>query len=146
MSRLIAYPFGLGLALAVVSPALRGAPDSYPLSTYPMFAAKRHAPRVYVMEGVSESGARQRIAPRLIATDEVMQAAATVKRAVLAGEPRMSALCSSVAARVATQTELASVRALELTSAEYEPVSYFVSGPAPRNRIVHHRCAVAGGR
>jgi hypothetical protein len=145
MSRLVAYTFGLGLVVAVASPGLRaGTPDSYPLSTYPMFAARRSNPRLYVAEGVTARGARLRLDPELMATDEVMQAAALVRRAVAAGDARMRPLCTDIARRAAAVPELAELARVELTSAEYEPISYFVSARESANRTVHFQCAVPG--
>ena len=142
MSRLVAYTVGVGLAAAVAAPALRSSPkDSYPLSTYTMFAAKRDNPRLYVAEGVSADGSRARLAPALLGTDEVMQAAVLVRRAVQASEQRAQQLCEDIAQRV-RRGRLASVRFIELTSAEYEPVAYFVSGAKPQNRVLHGRCPV----
>ncbi|HMJ12227.1 MAG TPA: hypothetical protein VK524_12470 [Polyangiaceae bacterium] len=142
MSRWVAYTFGIGVALAVASPAFSGAKDSYPLSTYPMFATKRESPRLYVAEGVSDHARRARLPPALLATDEVMQAAALVRRAVHAGDARMRTLCEEIAARVTRDERQRDVAFVELTSAEYEPVAYFVSGAEPRERIRHYRCAV----
>jgi hypothetical protein len=141
MSRLVAYTVGVGLAAAVASPALRSSKDSYPLSTYPMFAAKRSNPRLYVAEGVTADGSRARLAPALLGTDEVMQAAVLVRRAVQASEQRAQQLCEDIAERV-RRDGLASVRFIELTSAEYEPVAYFVSRAEPQNRVLHGRCPV----
>ncbi|HEY6560703.1 MAG TPA: hypothetical protein VI072_25665 [Polyangiaceae bacterium] len=143
MSRWVAYTFGLGLAAAVVSPGLRGsARDSYPLSTYPMFAARRDNPRLYIAEAVAADGSRSRLEPDLLGTDEVMQAAALVRRAVQASEERMQRLCADIAERVRQHDGLGSVRYVELTSAEYEPIAYFVRRAEPDNRVLHIRCAV----
>ena len=143
MSRWVAYTFSVGLAAAVASPALRsGAKDSYPLSTYPMFAAKRSNPRLYIAEAVSVDGSRARLAPNYLGTDEVMQAAVLVRRAVRASEQRTQQLCEDIAQRVRQSRELASVRFIELTSAEYDPVAYFVSRAEPEHPALHVRCPV----
>ena len=142
MSRWLAYTFGLGLAAAVASPALRDSKDSYPLSTYPMFAAKRDNPRLYVAEAVSVDGSRARLAPDFLGTDEVMQAAVVVRRAVRASEQRTQQLCEDIAERVRQSQRLASARFIELTSAEYDPVAYFVSRAQPEHPALHFRCPV----
>jgi hypothetical protein len=107
-----------------------------------MFAAKRNNPRLYIAEAVSADGSRARLAPALLGTDEVMQAAVLVRRAVQASEQRAQQLCEDIAQRVARDRRLASVRFIELTSAEYEPVAYFVRRAEPQNRLLHGRCAV----
>ncbi len=65
MSRPVAYAFGLGLTLLVASPLLREpSDDSYPLSTYPMFAKKREKPLFYFVEGVNKKRQAERLPPR----------------------------------------------------------------------------------
>jgi hypothetical protein len=147
MSRLAAYGFGLGLVGLVAAPVFRApADDSYPLSTYPMFAFERDRPRLYFAEGRSATGARQRVPPEMVANAEVMQAAATVRRAVAAGPARSEALCRRLAHRLADSDVQPAIEAVELVSAEFDPVAYFVQRPEPLNRIVHCRCTVTAAR
>lgn len=143
MSRVVAYGWGLGLVLLTVSPALRDARagDSYPLSTYPMFAAARERPLVYFAEGVTASGNEVRLEPALLGSDEVMQAAATVRRAVQAGGQRPRELCRQIAARIAKRGE-PEVKRVRLVDARFDPVAYFVDGPEPSEKNVHAQCKV----
>jgi hypothetical protein len=144
MSRALAYGFGLGLTVLVAAPGF-GDPnwDSFPLSTYPMFARPRSRPLLYFAEGVSRDGARHRLAPSFVANDEVMQATASVRRAVSAGPDAMRALCSQIAERVASSAPAeGAIVEVRLSSARFDPVRYFSHGPEPVERTTHDRCDV----
>jgi hypothetical protein len=142
MSRALAYGFGLGLSVLVAAPGF-GDPnwDSFPLSTYPMFARPRSRPLLYFAEGASRDGARHRLPPSFVANDEVMQATASVRRAVSAGPDAMQALCRQIAERVASRGDDAIVE-VRLSSARFDPVRYFSHGPEPVERTTHQRCDV----
>jgi hypothetical protein len=144
MSRLLAYGFGLGLVALVAAPGL-GDPDddSYPLSTYPMFARARDKPWLSIAEGVDDNGQAVRLSPAIVANDEVMQAAATVRRAVAAGPPALAALCHTIAVRVGQDVSYRRVRQVRIVSARFAPVAYFVDGPVPEQRSEHFLCAVS---
>ena len=143
MSRLLAYGFGLGVVALSASPLLRDPDrDSYPLSTYPMFARPRGKPWLSIVEGLDARGAAVRLSPELVANDEVMQAAATVRRAVQGGPVALARLCGEVAARVASDGEYAAVREVRVVAARFDPLRYFSEGPEPEARTEHHRCAV----
>jgi hypothetical protein len=144
MSRLLAYGFGLGLVALVAAPGF-GAPDddSYPLSTYPMFARARDKPWLSIAEGVDDGEHAVRLSPATIANDEVMQAAATVRRAVAAGPAALAALCDTIATRVADDSSYLRVRAVRIVSARFDPVRYFTDGPTPEERNEHFRCPVS---
>jgi hypothetical protein len=101
----------LGVAAAVVvGVALPGvrmmasgdAPDGLPLSTYPMFARDRgRVVEQPTVVAVSPDGYVERLSPETIAaTDQVMQAAEAVRRALDAGPAATRLLCDEVAGRV----------------------------------------------
>lgn len=142
MSKLLAYGFGLGLVALVAAPGF-GDPtdDSYPLSTYPMFARPRGKPLLSFMEGVTD-GEPVRLPPEIVAHNEIMQAVATVKRAVQAGPAAMAQLCTRVAADVALDPAYASVREVHIVSARFDPVRYFTEGPVPEERYEQFHCVV----
>ena len=143
MSRGLAYGFGLGLCLLVASPALKHPrDDSYPLSTYPMFAQKRDRPLFYFVEGVDKRRRRTRLPPELVANAEVMQAASRVRRAVNAGPEAMVRFCNEVASRVAASKEQRRIVELAIVGARYDPIAYFTVGPDPVERTVQHTCKV----
>jgi hypothetical protein len=87
-SRIIAVVASVVLVLMTLSPVLRKNPydDSFPLSTYPMFASVR--PREVKLSyalGVTATGERRMLKPRLIGSGEILQAFTTIARAVAAG-------------------------------------------------------------
>jgi hypothetical protein len=142
MSRLLAYGFGLGMVALVAAPGF-GDPtdDSYPLSTYPMFARPRGKPLLSYVEGVT-ADEPVRLPPEIVAHNEIMQAVATVKRAVQGGPEALERLCTRIAADVAREAEYARVLEVRIVSARFDPVRYFTEGPVPEERREHFRCAV----
>lgn len=129
MRRGLAAIASIGLCGAVLAPVVRApdAPDSdsFPLSTYPMFAAPR--PRTLTMawaRGVA-AGGRRHLAPEHVGTGEVMQAFATLQRAASGGPDEQAALCRAIAARVGAAARgdgFADVRAIELVVGTYDAV------------------------
>lgn len=109
----------LAAAVAVVAvalPGLRtlaspGAPDGFPLSTYPMFT--RDPGRVVdlpTVVAVPPGGTAERLSPRTIAgTDQVIQAGVAVRRALAGGPAATARLCAEVARRVAGPATVAVV-------------------------------------
>jgi hypothetical protein len=145
MSRFVEYGYGLGLVLLVLLPGFFDPNwDSFPLSTYPMFARPRRMPLLYFAEGTNQSGQRQRLPPELVANSEVMQAAATVRRAVQAGPEARAALCAEIARRARAEEAHSALFEVRLISARFDPVGYFRDGPVPRERTVHEHCLAAG--
>ncbi|HYO96967.1 MAG TPA: hypothetical protein VER33_20790 [Polyangiaceae bacterium] len=143
MSRWLAYGFGLGLVGLVIAPVFAEPGwDSFPLSSYPMFATKRDKPQLYYVEALSRDGASERLEPRFVANDEVLQAASAVRRAVRRGEPGMARLCGEVARRLRASEAHAHLTRVQIVSARFDPIAYFVEGPAPLGARVHYRCAV----
>jgi nucleotide-binding universal stress UspA family protein len=143
VSRPVAYVFGLGLTLLVASPLLRDpSDDSYPLSTYPMFAKKREKPLFYFVEGLNKKREAERLPPALVANAEVMQAAARVRRVVRAGEAATSEFCKEVAARVRESRKHRDIVEVRIVGARFDPVAYFERGPEPEDRFDVARCRV----
>jgi hypothetical protein len=143
MSRLVAYGFGLGLAAAVAAPGFADpSQDSYPLSTYPMFARPRDKPELFYAEGLDAKGRAVRLPPELVANAEVMQAASRVRRAVNAGKEEAASLCASVAERTAKSSGHAGVVRVRLVSARFDPIAYFERGREPEERAIHAKCKV----
>jgi len=141
VSRLLAYGFGLGLVALTASPVLRSPDeDSYPLSTYPMFARERGQPWLEFLEGVDARGKTVHLGPEFLGSDEVMQAAATVRAAVASGPEGLGALCPRVAERVADEPALRDVVAVRIVGARFDPLRYFVEGPAPEGKVVYMEC------
>jgi hypothetical protein len=143
MSRLIAVTWGLGVVLAVASPLLRSATDDgYPLSTFPMFAKPREQPTFYSAEGVRADRSRVTVSDDLIANGAAMQAIRTLRSAHAQGKRALRQLCERIAKQVPQDLRLQHVERVEIVSARYDPIAYFVSGPAPLEREVLHKCRV----
>ena len=93
--RLLALVVGI---VVLVSPALREH-DSFPLSTYPVYASARPREATFVTaRGQGADGSTRRLSIDVIArTDDPLIAASRVADAVAAGQA--DALCSAIAAR-----------------------------------------------
>jgi hypothetical protein len=126
--------------LAVLSPALRGARDSYPLSTYPMFSRAVDAEvDLALVVGRTEAGERVELSPRLIAgTDEVIVAGGTINIAVRQG--RAEELCVDVAGRVAGSGR-DDIVTVEVVTDSIDSVAWY-EGDRRRTTELHASCEV----
>ena len=140
--RLRAYLLGLGMPAAVLAPLLSGASDSFPLSTYPMFAQSRGELTLYSMVALSGDGREERLPPPLLGTKEVLQAKVLIQRSVDGGSDTMAQLCSDAAARVAAAPDFSTARALAIVQRRYDPIAYFVGSPAPLAEQRIFECAL----
>lgn len=140
------YLFGFGLCLAVAAPALLPPKeaDSYPLSTYPMFARDRMKTRLRYAEGLQANGQRVRLSPELVANTEPMQAMHTITRAIRGGPERMESLCQRIASRVRLSPSHGQVVRVRLVAGEFDSLGYFVGAREPEHFAVHHECHVPG--
>lgn len=134
------------LLLMVLSPLARPAgADSFPWSSYPMFGHGLADARttVHHLVGFDAAGQRRVVPPTLVANDEVLQAEATLARAVRGGRKPSAELCQAVAARIAADPDWAEVVRLELLSERYDAVAYFAGDTAPiRPPKARARCKV----
>ena len=143
MSRAIALTWGLGLVLVAASPMLRDPlDDGFPLSTFPMFAEPLTQPDFYSAEGVRRDRSRVMVPPEIIANGAAMQAVQTLQAAHVQGREALGQLCERIARQVPNDPKLREVQRVEIVNARYDPVAYFVSGPAPVARDVLHKCRV----
>jgi hypothetical protein len=131
----------------VVAPILRQPPrDSFPLSTYPMFATDRGpVAAVNTVLAVDGDGVSHTLSPELIGgSDEVILAAATVSRAIRGGTT--AGLCNAVAERAAGSDRAAEEgwRVLEVVTHRYDTVSYLAGDEEPESEVVHATCTVEG--
>jgi hypothetical protein len=128
---------------AVLAPLLRDpiAGDSFPLSTFPMFAVPRPA-RIAVSYPIGETadGQRRTLGPALVGTGEVLQALAIVDDAVHGGNARR--LCEAIAARVAADPDRADVAAVRIVTGLHDAVALVTRGTLgfEAERV---RCAVS---
>lgn len=143
MGRLFSYAFGALVLGAVLSPALRTfTDDSYPLSTYPMFARERSSvclTRVLAVDAREQSRA---VPPVLIASGEITQAQTAVRVAMREDPHRRREFCAQIASRVAGNASFSEATRLEIVSECYRPVAYFLEGPEPQSRRLRTDCEV----
>ncbi|MCB9703175.1 MAG: hypothetical protein H6711_14875 [Myxococcales bacterium] len=140
--RLRAY-LSSALVLALVAwPLTQGIEyDSFPWSSYPMFARDR--PQVAVVHhvvAVADDGRHRPIPPPLIANDEVLQAAATIGTAI--HRRRSPQLCRQVADRVAADPRWQDFTWLEVATDRYDVLDYFSTSTRPLERDIHARCRI----
>jgi hypothetical protein len=130
------------LALATLAPAFRDArQDSFPFSTYPMFARTIDKRWLLFAEGVGKR-APLRLGPELVANDEPMQAMRTLKLAAQQGGPALASLCARIAGRVAASKSHDSVRRVRIVRASFDPIAYFEVLAAPEQREMLQECRV----
>jgi hypothetical protein len=145
MTRLTFTVVGVALVGAVVEPILHAEPrDGYPFSTYPMFSSRKVSAETTVSHAVAiEKGAPPRaLSPRMLGTEEVLQARANVQHAIDAGPAAAKQLCVEVAARVAADAALAGIDAVEIRTDTYDAVAYLEGKTTPSTAKRHARCAV----
>lgn len=147
MRLLLALVLHALVAILVVAPAFRDPPrDDFPLSNYPMFS-ERKDPRVTIQQVVARApgGPEVVLPPRFVANEEVMQAAATIRRAMSAGPAALSQLCSEVSERVgrADDPELGLATQVEIYSRRFHAVKYFSGDTSPEHEETLARCQVA---
>ena len=140
--RFCAYVLGLGMPGAVLAPLLSGTSDSFPLSTYPMFAQPRGELTLYSMVALAGDGHEERLPPPLLGTKEVLQAKVLIQRSVDGGAETMAQLCSDAAARAAAAPDFSTARAVAIVQRRYDPIAYFVESPAPLAEQRIFECAL----
>jgi hypothetical protein len=134
---------GLGVVVASAAPLLRAArDDSYPFSTYPMFARVLDKPELTVAVGVTAARAELRLPPEMVANEEPMQAMRTLRQAGNGDRSALKALCSSIAARVARTAAFSQVRAVRIVRARFDPLTYFEGTPGPEQAQQLIQCRV----
>lgn len=141
-----AWPAAISVALigATLWPLVRDPVkgDSFPLSTYPMFASGRPQ-KIAISYAIAETaaGARRDLTPAHLGTAEVIQAFVIVDGAIARGPTGMRTLCQEVAARVASDGDLADVARVRIVTGMHDTVAYLVDG-APGTLTEHARCQV----
>jgi hypothetical protein len=139
------------LAAALVSIVLIGATlsvlrrdpndDGFPLSTYPMFAHDRGRDLVMAYAlGITAAGERRYLTPRIVGSDEVLQAMRIIERA-LRDRQELEALCARIAARVRGHADYRDIVTIKIVRGTHDVVDFLVRevlGPE-RERM---RCGV----
>jgi hypothetical protein len=115
--------------------------DSFPLSTYPMFALRRTGARLYLeyFVAIGPHGLRRFVPPELVASPEVMQTLVSIHAAVARGDT--DRLCRRVATRVRDRREFAGTDTLTLVAGRHAAIDYLVRG-IPGTETVLVACAI----
>ncbi|MEZ4403496.1 MAG: hypothetical protein R3B06_25955 [Kofleriaceae bacterium] len=110
--------------------------DSFPLSTYPMFAQRRRDARLYLeyVVAVGPGGGRRHVPPALVASPEVMQAITTVHQAVARGDAPV--LCRRVAERLARRSSYRGFDTVQVVAGNHAAIAYLVDGVHGSERIL----------
>ncbi len=126
---------------AVVSPAVRNR-DSFPLSTYPMYASARGERfEIDTVVGFDAPGAPVRLTLALVAeVDDSLLAESAVGSAIASG--RSAQLCREVASRVAAADDREVVRVAVVTET-HDRERWAADLPAVIATVVHASCPVA---
>jgi len=136
---------GLGATLAVLWPLTAMEQDSFPISSYPMFARPRGQPTLYAVVGRASDGSEVRLPASVVASSEPLQTKVLIQRSVEQGPEAMQALCRGVAQRVADGHD--APRTIEIVRRRYDPIAYFTHGPRPLEQERLSSCRVPrGGR
>jgi hypothetical protein len=123
------YPiYVVALVVAVASPVLRDPDDdSYPLSTYPMFAHDRgRTVTLAYAIGVTRAGERRVLEPELVGTHEVLQAVMVIDGAIASHE--LEPLCRRIAIAVAADPDHADVDVVRIVHGTHDAVALVVDG------------------
>ncbi len=123
---------------AIVAPAVIDR-DSFPLSTYPMYADTRgEVVSLPIAVGLDAGGARRTLSLATIAqTDDPLIAVALLSQAVAGGET--GALCEEIADRAP-----AGIVAIEIADEEHDVIERAAGGDSLVSRTVRARCEVSG--
>jgi hypothetical protein len=145
LARALGLCVGAGATLAVLSPLVEDPNgDSFPISSYPMFARPRGQPTLYAAVARDREGSESRLPPSVVGSSEVLQTKVLIERSVQNGPRAMQDLCNSIADKVAASPDAGRLRSIELVRRRYDPIAYFVSGPSPLEQERLTSCAVPG--
>jgi hypothetical protein len=139
----------LGAVVSIVLIGLTASPvlrdpndDSFPLSTYPMFAWKRSTTiHMEYIVGFTATGERWHPPPRAQGSGEPMQAKRILERAAAGGKTGQMTLCKATAARVPRYRK--DIVYLAMMRGTHEAVDYLIYKKRGRE-IELVKCAVPG--
>lgn len=119
---------------AVALPAVRDR-DSFPLSTYPVYASARgRVATINTAVGYDAAGTMHRLSLSAIAdTDDPLIAESAVARAVATG--RADELCKEIARRTSS-----AVTQIEVVEERHDIVAWTIGDESLRGRTVHAEC------
>lgn len=120
--------------------------DSFPISSYPMFAHDRRSSQLTAVYAVAiaADGQRRYVPPELVANREVLQARAVLDRAARGGKQGALLLCREVAGRIAAGQGGASFAAtveVQIMRGRHDAGRYFDTGALGVEKVLA-RCPV----
>lgn len=123
---------------ALLSPVARDH-DTFPLSTYPMFAGLRGRETTFATAvGIDRDGRVHRLSPRVIGgIDDPLVVISEVRNAIV--DNRVRELCRAIAGRV----DAPEVVAVEVVSERHDTVDEVSGKKSLVERTVHGRCEVS---
>lgn len=145
-SPLVPWLVGLILLGLTLSPMARPTTyDSFPFSSFPMFAHGRKdaVTSVHRLVAVLPDESTLALPPRLLGSDEVLQVDATLRHAIRAGKRACSKLCRDVARRVADDPAFAGATFVEFRTERHDALAYFAGDTDPLDKPkLRARCKV----
>ncbi len=142
-TRLYAYLVSIVVMGAVAWPLTwKRGEDSFPLSSYPMFARAREDATIEVQYavGVTADGQRRSIEPALLGTREVLQARSMIATAVAQGASATKALCQRIAEAAATAgSPLVEIR---IVTGTHDAIAYLTGRDRAGAERIHGLCRV----
>lgn len=127
---------------ALLSPLVRGR-DGFPLSNYPMFAEPRDTSvKIRHVIGVTADARVRPLPPRMLGTDEIMQANQIALFAAK-HKQRAAELCTRTAAEIAARgDDWRDIVRVEVRTDEYDAIRYWLEDRTPLRGRVHAECEV----
>jgi hypothetical protein len=120
--------------------------DSFPISSYPMFAHDRRSAVLTAVYAVAMAydGQRSYVPPELIANREVLQSRAVLDRAARGGKKGVALLCREVAERIAAGqggAPFARTVEVQILRGRHDAGRYFDTGELGAEKVLG-RCPV----
>jgi len=140
------YVAFVGVACLVLSPVLGPINrDDFPLSPFAMFADDKDVNTTITQAvGLRADGSEMVLGPKLLGTDEVLQAKETLGRVPRSSKQARAEFCAQFAAKIARDQDLVSIVKIEVRTVTYESLAYFADPKAPpKRKSVHVACKVA---
>ena len=139
--RLRAFLVSAAVMTAVLWPLTWGATrDSFPLSSYPMFAHNRRSAVLGAVYAVATDpdGRRRYVPPDLVANREVLQARAVLDHAARGGKKGAMTLCRELAGRIAARTSgpFAGAASVSILRGRHDAAVYFDTGALGSETVI----------
>jgi hypothetical protein len=143
-SKAYAYAVSALLLGAMLAPAFwEPTDDSFPLSTFPMFARERSRSEAITSAVLlSADGSELPVPASYVANVEPMQAIATLSKTVAQGRKATRALCEGIARRVVASgdSKLTAAERVLIVTRSVDAIDFLAGRSKPGGGKVHVRC------